>query len=161
MENDPQGVSLPGMNRADAVTKVGAVVAARPFNRSMMNCKDYRVALLGREHFHPRLPARLLFGKHEFTAGEVGSALAQEKGQLKGKHTVTVKILVQAVEITGAIFQQQWRWTVLAGPMTLVKKVRERFRIKRQFTSKPAAPSIGKRGEMRINGRPELLNNRR
>ena len=92
---------------------------------------------------------------------KVGSALAQEKGELKGKHTVTVKILVQAVEITGAIFQQQWRRTVLARAMTLFKIVRERFRIKRQFTSKPAAPSIGKRGEMRINGRPELLNDRR
>jgi hypothetical protein len=106
MENDSQGVSLSGMNRADAVTKVGPVVAARASNGSMVNRKDYRVALLGREHFNPRLPARLLFGKHEFTAGEVGSALAQEKGELKGKHTVTVKILVQAVEITGAILQQ-------------------------------------------------------
>jgi hypothetical protein len=104
------------------------------------------------------LPARLLFGKHEFTAGEIGSALAQEKGELKRKHPITVKILVQAVEITGAIFKQQWRWTVLANALTLFKKVRECFRIGWRFTSKPVGPSIGKRGEMRINGRPELLN---
>ena len=161
MENDSQGVSLSGMNRAYAVTKVGPVVAARASNRSMVNRKDYRVALLGREHFNPRLPARLLFGKHEFTAGEVAPALAQEKSELKGKHHITVKILVQAVEVTGAIFQQQRRWTILAGAMTLVKKVRKGFRIARQFTSKPIQPLIGKRGEMRIDGKPELLNDRR
>ena len=160
MENDPQGVSLSGMNGADAVTKVGAIVAARASNGSMMNCKDYRVALLGSEHFDPRLAARLLFGKHEFTAGEIASALAQEKSELKGKYNITVKILVQAVEITGAIFKQQWRWTVLAGAMTALKEVSKGFRIARQFTSKPLRPSIGKRGEMRIDGTPELLNDR-
>ena len=159
MENDPQGVSLSGMNGADAVTKVGAIVAARASNGSMMNCKDYRVALLGSEHFDPGLPARLLFGKHEFTAGEVAPALAQEKSELKRKHHVTIKILVQAVEVTGAILQQQWRWTILVGAMTLVKKVLEGFRIARQFTSKPVSPTVGNRDQMRIDGRPELLNN--
>jgi len=45
------------MNGADAVTKVRPVVASRASNGSMMNCKDYRIALLRRKHFNARLPA--------------------------------------------------------------------------------------------------------
>ena len=37
VENDSQGISLAGLNGADAVTKVGSVVAACASNGSMIN----------------------------------------------------------------------------------------------------------------------------
>ena len=37
VKNDSQGISLAGLNGADAVTKVGSVVAARASNGSVMN----------------------------------------------------------------------------------------------------------------------------
>ena len=113
------------MNRADAVTKGRPVVAPRSLHGSMMNSEHYRIALLRREHFEPRLPARPLFGKDEFAAVEILSSPAQKESHLKRKHDFAVEILVQAVEITGAVFQQQRRWAFLTGAMTLLEKNRQ------------------------------------
>ncbi len=90
VENNSQRVALARVNGADAVTKVGSVVAAGAANWSVMNCKDDRIALLGTKHFNARLPAWLLLGQDKLAAVKVFAALTQETGDLKRKHDVPV-----------------------------------------------------------------------
>lgn len=77
-------------NGADAVAKIGAVVAVRAAHGSMMNGKDDRIALIRSENFNARLPARPLLRKDEFAACKIASAPAQEEGDLKRKHDFAV-----------------------------------------------------------------------
>ncbi len=83
--------------------------------------------------------------------------MAQEKSDLKGKHQFAVEVLVQAVEVSGAVFQQQWGGAGLAGAMTSFDEVRKCFRIRTHLRAKPFDPLIGQRGELRIDGSPLLL----
>src|SRR5712692_1015826 len=83
MKNNSQGIPAAGANRADAVAQMGAVITPRAADRTMVDGEDDRVALVRREHFDARLPARLLFGKDELAAGKILPALAQEEGDLK------------------------------------------------------------------------------
>src|SRR4030095_16522830 len=110
------------MNSADAVTKGGAIVAARAPNWSMMNGKDDRVALVRSEHFDARLAARLLLREHKFAAVKIPSPLAQKEGDLKRKQNLTVQILVQAIEITRTVLQHQRRRPILACAVTLLRE---------------------------------------
>src|SRR4249919_2300647 len=64
---------------------------------------------------------------------------------------------MQTVEITGTILEEQGRCTLLAGTLTLLKKVRKLFRITTCFIAKPFAPLIGQRHELRIDRGSKLL----
>ena len=64
------------MNGAYSVAKIRSVVALHASNRPMMNRKDHRIALVGREHVNAGLPARPLFGKDKFATFEILSSLA-------------------------------------------------------------------------------------
>lgn len=90
VKNDSQGVSVACTHGADAVTKTGAVVAARAAHGPMMNGKDDRIALVRPENFNAGLPARPLLRKNEFAAYKLVSAPAQEKGNLKRKREFSV-----------------------------------------------------------------------
>src|ERR671918_155715 len=105
------------MNRADAVTKVCSVIPSCASNGSMMDGKNHRITLVGREHFNPRLPTRPLFSEDKFAALKILPSLAQEECDLKRKHDFAVEILVETVEIADAIFQKQGGWALLACPM--------------------------------------------
>jgi hypothetical protein len=100
----------------------------------MMNGKNHRITLVGREHFNPRLPTRPLFSENKFAALKIVSSLAQEECDLKRKHDFAVEILVQTVEIADAIFQKQRGWALLARTMTLLHESQKLFRIPRPVT---------------------------
>jgi hypothetical protein len=145
------------MNRADAVTKVCSVIPSCASNGSMMNGKNHRITLVGREHFNPRLPTRPLFSEDKFAALKILPSLAQEECDLKRKHDFAVEILVETIEIADAIFQKQGGWALLARAMTLLDESRKLFRIPRPVTPEPTGPFIRNRCKTRINGRPNLL----
>ncbi len=63
---------------------------------------------------------------------------------------------MQAVEITGVIFQKQRRRAFLAGPMTARDEVRKLLRIS-ALVPEPFGPLVGKRRELRIDRSPEIL----
>ena len=90
VKNDSQGVPVARTNGADAVAKIGAVVAARAAHGSMMNGKDDRIALIRTENFNTGLSARSLLRKNEFAAFKIVAAPAQEKGNLKRKREFSV-----------------------------------------------------------------------
>jgi len=126
-----------------------------------MNREDHRITLVRGKHFNARLPARLLLTEHEFAALEIPAALTQEEGDLKRKDDIAVQILVQTIEIAGAVFQEQRGWALLPRAVTLFDEVGELFRKAGLVAPKPMAPFVRKRREPRINGRPELLHERR
>jgi hypothetical protein len=93
------------MHGADAVTKVRSVVASGAPNGSMPDCKDNRIALRRKQDFNAGLLTRALLSEDKFAACKIPGVLTQEKSDLKWKYNVTVEVLVQAVKITGAVFQ--------------------------------------------------------
>jgi len=157
VKNNAERASGTGMNGAYSVAKIRSVVALRASNRPMMNRKDHRIALVRREHFNAGLLARPLFGKHKFAACKIAPSLTQEEGDLKWKDDLAVQILVQTIEITRAVLQEQGRRALLAGAVALLRKVRKLFGIVWLLFPKPIDPFVRERHKMRINERPELL----
>ena len=62
------------MNRADAVAKGGAVVAAYSANRAMADREDDRVAAIGPERFDARLLARAVLANDKLAAVKIFAA---------------------------------------------------------------------------------------
>jgi hypothetical protein len=52
------------------VAVADAINSVRAGDRSLVNCKDYGVALLQRHYLDSALPSRALLGQHELTAVE-------------------------------------------------------------------------------------------
>src|ERR1041384_1641324 len=101
------------MNGADAVPKGRAIIAAYAADRAMVDRKDDRVAAVGVERFGARLLSRALLAKDKLAAVKLLAALAQKHSKLKRKDDLAIEILMQTVEIAGAVFQEQRRWPFL------------------------------------------------
>jgi len=71
VENDADRISMSRPDATDAMPKVYAIHPTDTLHRPLVNCENYRVTLLKRNHFGPRLHARPLFGDHKFAAGEI------------------------------------------------------------------------------------------
>jgi hypothetical protein len=65
MEDDADGVALPGANAADPVAHVHAVAAARPVDGSVVHGERHRIALAEGHDFGPALHAGALFCQNE------------------------------------------------------------------------------------------------
>src|SRR6266850_2757334 len=63
---------------------------------------------------------------------------------------------MQAIEVAGAIFQQQRRWPFLACVMTLLDEVRKPLGITK-LIAESFGPLVGKRRKLRIDRSPEML----
>ncbi|ESY25690.1 hypothetical protein X750_03335 [Mesorhizobium sp. LNJC394B00] len=59
--------------------------------------------------------ARALLGQHEFAAGEILAGLRQQDRHLQGKSEIAVEVLMEAVEVAGAILQEKRRRPRLAA----------------------------------------------
>src|SRR5687767_13297387 len=97
---------------------MGAVITSSAADRAMINRKDYRMALIKREHLGARLAARLLLGEHKLAPFKIPAGLAQKHRNLKGEENITVQILMQTIEITGPVLEQQRGRPLLAGAVT-------------------------------------------
>jgi hypothetical protein len=62
VKNNAEGISVARPNRADAVAHVGAVIAARAADQTVIDGEEDGVALVRREHFDAGLSAQLLLG---------------------------------------------------------------------------------------------------
>ena len=111
----PKRVPLSRPQPAHAVAHVHAVGAARALDRPMVHREDDGVALPQRHHLGPRLQARALLGEDELAAGEIRARLGEQDRHLQGEDVLAVEILVQAVEVTGLVLQQQRRRPRLPG----------------------------------------------
>ena len=79
-----------------------------------MDGKGYGIALPKRHDFSTALHARPLLGAHELAASEILARLREEDRNLDWECEIAVEVLVQAIEVTRNILQQQRRWAPLA-----------------------------------------------
>jgi len=84
-----------------------------------MDRKSDGVALPKRHDFHAALHARPLLGQDKLAAGEIAARLGKQNGHLDRKGKLAVEILMQAIEVSRHILQQQRRRTPLAGFVAL------------------------------------------
>jgi hypothetical protein len=66
----------------------------------------HSIALAQRNDVWPRLHARPLLGEHELATGEIPPWLAEQDSYLDRENVLAIEILVQTVEIAGAVLQQ-------------------------------------------------------
>ena len=69
---------------------MGPVKTAAALHGSMVNREDYRVTLIGSEHFDTRLPARLLLREDKLAAFKISPMLAQKESDLKREEDLAV-----------------------------------------------------------------------
>lgn len=115
MEDDPERVSAPFDDPADAVAQLHAIVAPRALHRTAVDGEDDGIALAQRHDRGARLHARALLGQHELATAEVDARLRQQHRHLQRKDVLAVQVLVQAVVVTSAVLQLQRRGSALAG----------------------------------------------
>jgi hypothetical protein len=120
-----------------------------------MHGEGYGVALTKRNYLWPRLHARTLFGKYEFSAGKIPRRLRQKNGHLYGENVLAVKVLVQTIVITLAVLQEQGRWPRLTGIVASLNEFRVRLGIADIDTHRDV-PTIRNRGEPRIDSVAKL-----
>src|SRR3984893_17966253 len=159
MEDDPERVALAGAHATDAVALVHAIDAARALYGTMMHGEDDRLALSQRHHLDLRLPARTLLHQRELAAGEIRPGIAEQHGQLERKGVIAVEILMQAVVVARAVFEDERRRSELARAMALREIVVERSREPPRLLQR-AAPMIGHRRKPRIDRLAERLGGR-
>jgi hypothetical protein len=106
VKNDPQRISLPGNERTKTVAEAGAVEAARAFDWTISGTDNHSFPLFEAYGMTDRLRTRLLLYQQQFASGELLVRPAQTDHNLEGKEDLAVQILVEAIEITGAIAQQ-------------------------------------------------------
>lgn len=123
VKDDAQREALPRAKRADPMFQVSSVEPARAANGTVTGGKDDGLTLLCGYDHDARLHARSLLYQCELTSRVVSLPLAQEKGELERKRDCTIEVLMQAVEITGLIFQDEWRGLVLTGGPTKLEKI--------------------------------------
>ncbi len=82
MKNDAEGVAMPGAKPADAVSKIYAVFAATPLDRTMMNRKNDAISLAKRDDDGARLRPGPLFRHHEFPSFKILFRLRKQEGHL-------------------------------------------------------------------------------
>jgi hypothetical protein len=70
-----------------------------------------------------------LLGQCEFTPGEITPGLREEDRDLDRKDEIAIDVLMQTVEIAGAILQQQRRRSGLGGIMAEAEEIGMRRRV--------------------------------
>src|SRR5580704_10132355 len=96
-----------GANAADAMAKFDSVRAACALDWPVVDGEGNCIALGQRHHLHAALHARTLLGHAELTTGEVLFRLRQQDRNLYREHEISVEVLMEAVEISRHVLQQE------------------------------------------------------
>ena len=80
-----------------------------------MDGKGHRVTLLKRDNLNAALHARPLFRQDELAACEVLTCLREKNRDLDWECEIAIQILMEAIEVTADVLQEQRRWTPLTG----------------------------------------------
>jgi hypothetical protein len=114
VENDTECVPATGAQAAYAMPHVDPISSASAANRAVVDRKDHAFALPERYDFAARLHSWSLLREQKFAAGKISSRLRQEKCHLKRKDVLAVNVLMQAIEITGTIAENERRGLALS-----------------------------------------------
>ena len=109
VKNDADRVPHTAADAADAVPEIDAISAFRSLNRPIVYGEGHRITLPQWHYFGAALHTWSLFSQHKFSAGEVAFGFGEEDCNLEREREVAVEILMQAVEVTWHILQQQRR----------------------------------------------------
>jgi AcrB/AcrD/AcrF family len=154
MEDHAERISLAAAQPAHAVTHVDAIDVLHPPHRAVTHREDHGFALTQRRHLGARLHPRTLLRQHELAAGEIPARLGKQDSCLQREHVLAVEVLVQAIEVAGAISQQQRRRPPLAGCLATVEIGRVRRRIT-LVDPEQLVPGIGDRRQRPVEGRAQ------
>ena len=157
MKDNSNGVTLPRAKPAHTVPKVDAIGSPRSLDRPMTHRESYCVALAERNHFWPRLHTRPLLGEDELTAREISLRFRQQDCYLYREDVLPVNILVQAVEVTFFVLEEQWRRSRLSCVVTSLQKLFVPVRIS-DFNFHSRVPAIRNRCEPGEERRTKTLN---
>src|ERR1700721_1817039 len=75
--------------------------------RAVLYRQNDGVALAKRHHLRTALHTRPLLSEHELTASEIFTWLGEQNRNLDWECEITVEVLVQAIEVTRKILQNQ------------------------------------------------------
>lgn len=157
VENDANGVPLPGPETAYAVPEIDAIDTPRSLKRTTMHCERHRIALAKRNYLGPRLHTRPLLGEHEFASGEISLRLREQDRHLYRENVLTVEILMQAVEVPLSIVEKQRRWFLLPRIVTSLDELVVAFRVA-NVDPHGGIPTIRDRREAGIERGAKTLN---
>ena len=103
MENDANGMTVPGTDAADPMPQIDPIDSMRPLHRTVMDGESYGIALPQRNDLWSRLHARTLLSQYEFAAREISHRFRQQNRDLDREHVFPIEILMQTVIITHSI----------------------------------------------------------
>src|SRR5207247_10428034 len=98
--------------------------------------------------------ARALLDQEEFSAGVIGTAAAQDAGKLQREGHLAVKVLVQAVEASGFVAQEERCRLRLAGAAA-DRQQASQGRREAAALSEGLHPVVGNRRQARIDARAQ------
>ena len=116
------------MKGTDAVLEVGPVKAAGTGGGPVTRRQDDGLAETGPDDMGDGLSAGLLFDENVFAAGEGTLGIAEQEDDLKGEVDCAVEILVEAIEVAGAVMEEERRGTRLSGGVAAGSEFGERWR---------------------------------
>ena len=122
MKNDTESPAIAGGDFADAVADSYAIGAALAGGGTVAGRDDERVALAGEERAAHRLRAGRVFDQQELAAGVVAAGLGEEADDLEGEGDLAVDVLVEAVEIAGAVAEDQRGRAGLASDVAVLEE---------------------------------------
>ncbi len=157
MEDDAQGVAGARGELADPVAEIDPVGSPRAGHRAVVDREDQGVPLPQRGDPGPRLHPGPLLGDHELPTGEVAARLGEQDRHLQREDVLAIEVLVQAVVVAGAVLQQQRGGAALTGGVAAVEEGRMLLRKVHPDPHGPV-PAIGRGGQARIEGGPQVLN---
>src|SRR6185312_14982211 len=109
VENDADSVPEAAADAANAVPKVDTIVALRSLYRPVVDGERHSIASPQRHYFGPALHARPLLGQNKLTASEITFGFGEQDRDLQRECEVTIKVLMQAIEVARHVLQQQRR----------------------------------------------------
>ena len=86
--------------------KIHSIVASFAFDGPMVNRECHSVSFTKGNDFDLRLHARLLFRQYKFVTRELTSRLREQNRDLNRENILSIKVVVEAVEVAWSVLQQ-------------------------------------------------------
>ena len=139
------------------MARTDAIRSPRSSNRAVVHRERHRVPLAQRNHLRPRLHTRPLLGEYEFAAGEISLRFRKQDRDLYREDVLSIKILMQAVEVALAIVEEQRRRPLLPRIVASPEKILVIFRVA-DLDPHGAVPAIRDRRKPPVERYAETLN---
>jgi hypothetical protein len=123
VEDDAQGMSLSGAQSAHSMPEIDTIGSPRTADRAMMDCEGNRISSAKSHDFGTGLHARPLLGEDELTAGEVLLRRREQDCHLNRKDVLSVQILMETVEVAGAVLEEKRSRTQLSPVMASLDEI--------------------------------------